>query len=201
MSIIQPQRGRAAVSDSGFVQSVRRAARRWILGPEWRFALYCWTAHTGKHRCQTGDRTQSQAKQKAHTSLRQFSSLGFPGALEKGSIRLWGGEQDQSGCCKTLRHTFLMRLGESGCDAWTLARIAGHNSIAIPNRYVHPSEDAVLNAMAKLGGHKIGNSDNKRQRMTLPDPCYRLDHRQDIWWAVQDSNLRPPACKAGALTN
>jgi hypothetical protein len=21
------------------------------------------------------------------------------------------------------------------------------------------------------------------------------------WWAVQDSNLRPPACKAGALTN
>ena len=23
----------------------------------------------------------------------------------------------------------------------------------------------------------------------------------DFWWAVQDSNLRPPACKAGALTN
>ncbi len=21
------------------------------------------------------------------------------------------------------------------------------------------------------------------------------------WWAVQDSNLRPPACEAGALTN
>jgi hypothetical protein len=21
------------------------------------------------------------------------------------------------------------------------------------------------------------------------------------WWAVRDSNLRPPACKAGALTN
>src|SRR5205814_5928691 len=29
-----------------------------------------------------------------------------------------------------LRHTFLTRLGESGCDAWTLARIAGHSSIA-----------------------------------------------------------------------
>ena len=23
----------------------------------------------------------------------------------------------------------------------------------------------------------------------------------DLWWAVQDSNLRHPACKAGALTN
>ena len=29
-----------------------------------------------------------------------------------------------------LRHTFLTRLGASGCDAWTLARIAGHSSIA-----------------------------------------------------------------------
>jgi hypothetical protein len=27
------------------------------------------------------------------------------------------------------RHTFLTRLGENGCDTWTLARIAGHNSI------------------------------------------------------------------------
>jgi len=22
-----------------------------------------------------------------------------------------------------------------------------------------------------------------------------------VWWAMGDSNLRPPACKAGALTN
>src|SRR5271165_1510424 len=58
----------------------------------------------------------------------------------------------------SLRHTFLTRLGESGCDAWTLARIAGHSSIAISSRYVHPSEDAVLNAMAKLGGHNSGHS-------------------------------------------
>jgi integrase len=53
----------------------------------------------------------------------------------------------------SLRHTFLTRLGESGCDAWTLARIAGHSSIAMSSRYVHPSEDAVLTAMSRLGGH------------------------------------------------
>ena len=58
----------------------------------------------------------------------------------------------------SLRHTFLTRLGESGCDAWTLARIAGHSSIAISSRYVHPSEDAVLSAMSRMGGHKIGHS-------------------------------------------
>jgi integrase len=58
----------------------------------------------------------------------------------------------------SLRHTFLTRLGESGCDAWTLARIAGHSSIAMPTRYVHPSEEAVLTAMERLGGHNIGHN-------------------------------------------
>ncbi len=64
----------------------------------------------------------------------------------------------------SLRHTFLTRLGESGCDAWTLARIAGHSSIAISSRYVHPSENAVLDAVERMGGHKIGHS---RRILTL----------------------------------
>lgn len=58
----------------------------------------------------------------------------------------------------SLRHTFLTRLGASGCDVWTLARIAGHSSVAMSARYVHPSEDAVLSAMARLGGHKTGHT-------------------------------------------
>jgi integrase len=58
----------------------------------------------------------------------------------------------------SLRHTFLTRLGQSGCDAWTLARIAGHSSIAISSRYVHPSEDMVLAAISRLGGHNSGHS-------------------------------------------
>jgi integrase len=78
-------------------------------------------------------------------------------------------EQDQKNDQKSirrfvlysLRHTFLTRLGESGCDVWTLARIAGHSDIRMSARYVHPSEDAVLTAMARLGGHKIGHSDNQ----------------------------------------
>ena len=58
----------------------------------------------------------------------------------------------------SLRHTFLTRLGESGCDAWTLARIAGHSSVGVSARYVHPSEDAVLAAMDRLGGHNSRHS-------------------------------------------
>jgi integrase len=48
------------------------------------------------------------------------------------------------------RHTFLTRLGESGCDVWTLARIAGHSSIKMSERYVHASGEAALNAMSRL---------------------------------------------------
>lgn len=36
----------------------------------------------------------------------------------------------------SLRHTFLTRLGESGCDAWTLARITGHSNVSMSSRYV-----------------------------------------------------------------
>ena len=58
----------------------------------------------------------------------------------------------------TRRHTFLTRLGESGCDAWTLARVAGPSSVAISSRYVHPSEGAVLGALSRLGGHNSGHN-------------------------------------------
>jgi len=56
-----------------------------------------------------------------------------------------------------LRHTALTRLGET-CDAFTLARIAGHSSITITQRYVHPQADAIERAFSKLGGHKTGHS-------------------------------------------
>ncbi len=70
----------------------------------------------------------------------------------------------------SLRHTFLTRLGESGCDAWTLARIAGHSSIAMSTRYVQPSEDAVLNAMSRLGGHNSGHSDKNEELKGRDNP-------------------------------
>jgi integrase len=54
----------------------------------------------------------------------------------------------------SLRHTFLTRLGEAGCDAWTLARIAGHSSISMSSRYVHPSSDSVMNVFARMEAAK-----------------------------------------------
>ena len=53
----------------------------------------------------------------------------------------------------SLRHTFLTRLGEAGADAFTIMRIAGHSSITVSARYVHPSDDAMEAAFERLEGH------------------------------------------------
>lgn len=49
-----------------------------------------------------------------------------------------------------LRHTMLTRLGESGVDAFTIMRIAGHSSITVSQRYVHPTPEAVERAFERL---------------------------------------------------
>jgi len=48
-----------------------------------------------------------------------------------------------------LRHTGLTDLAEAGCDAFTLAKIAGHSSITITQRYCHPQAEAIERAFAR----------------------------------------------------
>lgn len=50
----------------------------------------------------------------------------------------------------SIRHTFLTRLGASGCDAWTLANVAGHSNIRVSAYYVHPQENVLEQAIARL---------------------------------------------------
>jgi hypothetical protein len=54
-----------------------------------------------------------------------------------------------------LRHTALTRLAESGCDAFTLARIAGHSSITITQRYCHPQAEAIEAAFNRLAPREV----------------------------------------------
>jgi hypothetical protein len=100
-----------------------------------------------------------------------------------------------------LRHTFLTRLGESGCDAWTLARIAGHSSIAISSRYVHPSEEAVLGAFSRLGGHNSGHRPELENSTERRDYLEASDNKGENWCARRDSNSRPIAPEAIALSS
>jgi integrase len=50
----------------------------------------------------------------------------------------------------SLRHTFLTRLGEAGADAFTIMKLAGHSSITMSQRYVHPTPEAMERAMERL---------------------------------------------------
>jgi integrase len=48
------------------------------------------------------------------------------------------------------RHTFCTRLGEAGADAFTIQRLAGHSSIVISQRYVHPTPARLEQAIGML---------------------------------------------------
>jgi integrase len=50
----------------------------------------------------------------------------------------------------SLRHTFLTRLGLAGVEAFTIMKLAGHSSVTVSQRYVHPTSQAMEQAVAKL---------------------------------------------------
>jgi integrase len=78
-----------------------------------------------------------------------------------------------------LRHTALTQLAQAGCDAFTLARIAGHSSVTITQRYIHPQADAIERAFAPLAvvvaatkelpqvGTKLGTTENSENSRAL----------------------------------
>jgi len=50
----------------------------------------------------------------------------------------------------SLRHSMLTRLGEAGADAFTIMRIAGHSSVTVSQRYVHPTPEGMERAFERL---------------------------------------------------
>ena len=50
----------------------------------------------------------------------------------------------------SLRHTMLTRLGESGADAFTIMNVAGHSTVVVSQRYIHPSPESVERAFERL---------------------------------------------------
>ena len=50
----------------------------------------------------------------------------------------------------SLRHTMLSRLGEAGADVFSIMRIAGHSSVTVSQRYVHPTPEGLERAFERL---------------------------------------------------
>jgi len=57
---------------------------------------------------------------------------------------------DQDVVLHSTRHTFCTRLGNAGCDAFTIQKLAGHSSITISQRYVHTDQEAKQSAIRLL---------------------------------------------------
>jgi integrase len=54
----------------------------------------------------------------------------------------------------SLRHTYLTRLGLAGVEAFTIMRLAGHSSVTVGQRYIHPTPQAMEDAVAKTGQYE-----------------------------------------------
>ena len=50
----------------------------------------------------------------------------------------------------SLRNTFLTRFGETGADAFTIKKVAGHSSVTISKRYIHPTPERQEHAFERL---------------------------------------------------
>lgn len=62
-----------------------------------------------------------------------------------------------------LRHTALTKLAAKGADAYTLARIAGHSSIVMTMRYIHPQADAIEQVFNNVHGKAVQPERAKRK--------------------------------------
>ena len=67
-----------------------------------------------------------------------------------------------------LRHTCLTRWGNSGMDAWTLARLAGHSNIRQSMTYVHPSDQALHAATDRMTLDVQGGDVSGDNQKSLP---------------------------------
>jgi integrase len=50
----------------------------------------------------------------------------------------------------SLRHTFCTRLGEAATEAFLIQRLAGHHSVTVSERYVHPTPESAVLAIRRL---------------------------------------------------
>lgn len=61
----------------------------------------------------------------------------------------------------SLRHTFCTRLGEAGTEAFLIQRLAGHHSVTVSERYVHPRPEPAVLAIRRLDAANRGGSRKK----------------------------------------
>ncbi len=67
----------------------------------------------------------------------------------------------------SLRHTMSTRLGESGAEAFTIQKIAGHSSAVISQRYVHPTPAPIETAFSRFEAYNATKAAELEKDMTV----------------------------------
>jgi integrase len=83
----------------------------------------------------------------------------------------------------SLRHTALTRLGEAGAGAFEIMRVAGHSSVTVSQKYVHPSPESIERAFERL------ETMNTRARAALPQTCQNRLLPATVFATVADGEV------------
>ena len=68
-----------------------------------------------------------------------------------------------------LRHTFLTRLGEANTDPFSIQRIAGHSSIVVSQKYVHPTPERLEDAFSRLESYNESKIAEMKAKQKMQD--------------------------------
>jgi integrase len=144
-----------------------------------------------------------------------MSEWAFPAPTRSGHIEQSSLKKQHPKACKlagiervpfyTFRHTCLTRWA-AYMDPHSLAYFAGHSDFGTTRRYVHPDLETGREAMERArgvqGGHSFGHTAKsavvksavEEARNLMPDKGFE-------WYARGDSNTRPLAPEASALSS
>ena len=71
----------------------------------------------------------------------------------------------------SLRHTFLKTFGEAGADAFTIKKVAGHSSVTISERYIHPTpegQERAFERFAALNREAVEKAEQGNESLQFP---------------------------------
>lgn len=74
----------------------------------------------------------------------------------------------------SLRHTMLTRLGEAGADGFSIQKIAGHSSIVISQRYVHPTPERIEGAFTMLEAYNAAKENQLKEEQEREGASVRV---------------------------
>jgi hypothetical protein len=129
----------------------RPRCKPWLLACAWppqqEFGTANRTSHTTSRNCADSRQRRGATYSTRKTAGRFGQNVGAPAAWRP---------PDTAKIASRVRASFVpayiygTRLGESGADAFTNMRLMGNSKIAVSQKYVHPSQEAMARAVQRV---------------------------------------------------